>query len=63
VLNFFDQILPEGWAICVQPHPNGLRPDFVFLHPVRGIAVFEVKDWDLDAMPYSIRMHGCYVSR
>jgi hypothetical protein len=27
-----------------------------------GIAVFEVKDWDLDAMPYSIRTNGSYVS-
>ena len=34
---------------------NGLRPDFVLLHPRNGIAVFEAKDWDLDAMDYFVR--------
>jgi hypothetical protein len=62
VLDFFDQLLPEGWEIYVQPHLNGLRPDFVLLHPVSGIAVFEVKDWDLDAMPFAIRSNSSYVS-
>jgi hypothetical protein len=55
VLEFFDRYLPEGWEIYVQPHLNGLRPDFVLLHPRLGIAVFEVKDWNLDAMPYFVR--------
>jgi hypothetical protein len=50
VLEFFDAHLPVGWEIYVQPHLNGLRPDFVLLHPEVGIAVFEVKDWDLDAL-------------
>lgn len=49
VLEFFDEHLPEEWEIYVQPHLNGLRPDFVLLHPRIGIAVFEVKDWDLHA--------------
>ena len=31
---------------------NGLRPDIVPLHPGVGVAVFEVKDWDLGAMQY-----------
>ena len=62
VLDFFDRLLPEGWEIYVQPHLNGLRPDFVLLHPVRGIAVFEVKDWNLDAMPYAIRTDGSSLS-
>ncbi len=55
VLEFFDRYLPEGWEIYIQPHLNGLRPDFVLLHPQIGIAVFEVKDWHLEAMPYFVR--------
>ncbi len=58
VLEFFDQYLPEAWEIYVQPHLNGLRPDFVLLNPRVGIAVFEVKDWDLSALPYHWRMSG-----
>ena len=42
------------WEIYVQPHLNGLRPDFVLLHPRAGIAVFEVKDWNLAAMHYEV---------
>ena len=29
---FFDRQLPPAWEIVVQPHLNGLRPDFVSLH-------------------------------
>lgn len=50
VLEFFDSHLPPDWEIYIQPHLNGLRPDFVLLNPHVGIAVFEVKDWDLDAI-------------
>ena len=50
VVRLFDQKLPEEWEIYVQPHLNGLRPDIVVLHPRVGIAVFEIKDWDLAAM-------------
>lgn len=56
VLDYFLANLPESWEIYIQPHLNGLRPDFVLLHPVSGIAVFEVKDWDLDAMEYFVEM-------
>lgn len=52
VFHFFDQHLPSGWEIYIQPHLNGLRPDFVLLNPNGGIGVFEVKDWDLNAMRY-----------
>ena len=54
VFDLFDTHLPIEWEIYVQPHLNGLRPDFVLLHPEVGIAVFEVKDWDLQAMQYSV---------
>jgi hypothetical protein len=50
ILEFFDAHLPDRWEIYVQPHLNGLRPDFVLLHPEVGIAVFEVKEWNLDAV-------------
>ena len=52
VFEFFHAHLPEDWEIYIQPHLNGLRPDFVLLNPNSGIAVFEVKDWDLGAMEY-----------
>lgn len=55
VFAFFDQHLPPDWEIYLQPHLNGLRPDFVLLNPAIGIAVFEVKDWNLDVRDYFIR--------
>lgn len=48
VLELFHNKLPIEWEIYVQPHLNGLRPDFVLLNPSGGLAVFEVKDWGLD---------------
>lgn len=54
VFNLFNDHLPIEWEIYVQPHLNGLRPDFVLLHPKVGIAIFEVKDWNLQAMKYSV---------
>jgi hypothetical protein len=54
VFQFFDELLDPAWEIYIQPHLNGLRPDFVLLNPAVGIAVFEVKDWDLDAVQYWI---------
>lgn len=55
VLDVFHSKLPAEWEIYVQPHLNGLRPDFVLLNPNAGIAVFEVKDWDLTAMRYHVK--------
>lgn len=54
VLELFDAKLAPEWEIYVQPHLNGLRPDFVVMNPTRGIGVFEVKDWNLDAMQYFV---------
>ena len=48
VFEFFDALLPLEWEIYVQPHLNGLRPDFVLLNPEVGIGVFEVKDWNIE---------------
>ena len=50
----FYRKLPPKWEMYLQPHLNGLRPDFVLLNPEVGIAVFEVKDWDLDAVRYIV---------
>lgn len=50
VFDLFDNLLPSQWEIYIQPHMNGLRPDFVLLNPGVGIAVFEVKDWDFAAI-------------
>jgi hypothetical protein len=47
LFEFFDAHLPVDWEIYLQPHLNGLRPDVVLLNPHVGVAVFEVKDWDL----------------
>jgi hypothetical protein len=54
VFDMFNRTLPLEWEIYVQPHLNGLRPDFVLLNPQVGIGVFEVKDWNLDAMRYFV---------
>lgn len=54
VAEFFDRYLPEGWEIYVQPHLNGLQPDFVLLHPDIGVAVYEVKDWNPNASHYYV---------
>jgi hypothetical protein len=40
VLDFFYRFLTHGWEIYIQPHSNGVRPDFVLLNPNVGIAVF-----------------------
>jgi len=60
VFNIFNEGLNEDWEIYVQPHLNNLRPDFVLLNPKVGVAVFEVKDWDLEAMEYLLERskHG-----
>ncbi len=54
LFNLFNTYLAIEWEIYIQPHLNGLRPDFVLLNPKIGIAVFEVKDWNLNAMKYSV---------
>ncbi len=52
VLDCLDKHLPLDWEICIQPHMNGYRPDFVLLHPLHGIAVVEVKDWHDNGIRY-----------
>lgn len=52
VLSFFLEFLDLDWEIYIQPHLNGLRPDFVLLNPKVGIGVFEVKNWNFEAVKY-----------
>jgi len=58
VLDWFIKILPAEWEIYIQPHLNGLRPDFVLLHPRCGMAVYEVKDWNLLGLDYFVQHDG-----
>jgi hypothetical protein len=37
------------WEVYIQPHLNGMRPDFVLLHPYMGVVVLEVKHWNAEA--------------
>ena len=57
LLDLFDDSLDPNWEIYVQPHLNGLRPDFVLLNPMVGACVIEVKDWNLSAMHYFVKEH------
>jgi hypothetical protein len=44
--------LSDDW-LCwfnVPVGPKGLRPDFVLMHPQRGILVLEVKDWKVETI-------------
>lgn len=52
VFELLDASLPDEWEIYVQPHLNGMRPDFIVLNPSAGIGVIEVKDWNLRAIHY-----------
>ncbi|KPH67146.1 nuclease-related domain-containing DEAD/DEAH box helicase [Novosphingobium sp. ST904] len=58
LFNLLDRELDPAWEIYIQPHLNGLRPDFVLLNPGIGVCVIEVKDWNLDAMPYFVKEHA-----
>ncbi len=55
VFELFKETLPLEWEMYIQPHLNGLRPDLVLLNPYAGVAVFEIKDWSLNTLQYSIR--------
>lgn len=66
VLHFFKKHLAaasHGWTIYVQPHMNGLRPDFVLVHPTFGIGVFEVKEWAKDSREIRRRTDGTLMAK
>ncbi len=47
--------LLRGWTIFEEPHINGKKPDIVLVHPLRGVIIIEVKDWDLNSGRYQNR--------
>lgn len=47
LLEALQAALDDEWTIFVQPHLNGLRPDFVIFAEDGGIGVFEVSERDL----------------
>lgn len=53
-LDYFVENLPPSWEIYIRPHLNGLAPNIVLLNPKRGIAVYEVRDWDIEKEGYFI---------
>jgi len=55
VVKYFDKHLSDSWEIYIQPNLNGLRPDIVLLNPNIGIAVYEIKDLNLEALNYYIK--------
>lgn len=42
----------DGWTIFEQPHIDSIKPDFILLHPKKGVIIIEVKDWDLSSRTY-----------
>lgn len=48
----------DGWTVFEQVHINSMKPDFILLHPERGIIIIEVKDWNLNC---DIYVDGGYV--
>ena len=42
----------NGWTLYEQPVINSMHPDFILLHPNKGIIIIEVKDWHLCSPQY-----------
>lgn len=57
-IEYLDNKLHRDWEIYIQPHLNGLCPDVVILNPRVGIGVFEVKNWNFNAMDYYLDSGG-----
>lgn len=55
-IEYLDENLSEGWEIYIQPSFNGLCPDVIILHPIKGICIFEVKNWDFEAVKYTTKL-------
>lgn len=59
LLNALKRAPLAGWRVYVQPYLNGQRPDFVLMHPERGIVVIEVKDYPLQNGSYRRENNAC----
>ncbi|MFK7161847.1 UvrD-helicase domain-containing protein [Marinospirillum sp. MEB164] len=47
LLNELSQNFDTEVEIYFQPFFNGERPDIIIIHPIMGVIIIEVKDWDL----------------
>ena len=52
VANRLEQKLEDDYLLWydVAVGPKQLHPDFIILHPLRGLLILEVKDWTLDTL-------------
>jgi len=48
LINYFIENLPESVEIYFQPFLNGDMPDIILVQKDAGVAIIEVKDWNLD---------------
>lgn len=57
ILNVFENsnYLDEDWMIFEQPYINALRPDFILMHPEKGVIILEVKDWNINDYHYNYK--------
>ncbi|WPL18968.1 helicase [Thiorhodovibrio winogradskyi] len=62
VIDFFNRHLSPEWEFYIKPHLNGLRPDIVLLRPQAGIAIFEIRDFDLDSNPDALETGDTYLT-
>ncbi|UNU73700.1 UvrD-helicase domain-containing protein [Moraxella nasovis] len=51
-IEYLDKHLNANWEIYIQPAFNGLCPDVIIVNPKVGICIFEVKNWNFDAIHY-----------
>lgn len=51
LVEYLEEHWPD-WGVYVEPHTYGYKPDVVAVHPSRGVAIFEVKDYSLDCYRY-----------
>ncbi len=58
----------DGWTLYEQPIINSMHPDFILLHPEKGVIIVEVKDWHLQSPAYSndgkvLGTNGKYINK
>ena len=49
----------RDWEMYIRPYLGGATPSLVLLHPQRGIAVYEVVDWEPGSVR-RVKAHGLY---
>lgn len=51
-IEYLDENLDKNWEIYIQPAFNGLCPDVIIINSKVGIGIFEVKNWNFEAVDY-----------